>query len=733
MATRGVSMTIQYVAVDTTTNMGKTGDAANHTLRWVKDGTPAAPTNAPAEVDATNCPGIYKLTLTASETNCNIGTLGGKSSTANVAIIPITIQFERLPDAAPGASGGVPVIGQAPLTNLDAAVSSRADAAYYTSARAAKLDNLDATITSRASGADYTAARAAKLDNLDATITSRATAENVWNYGSRSLTNEVLVDMHQLLPDAPASGTTGEALKFASTRLDATVSSRADSAYYTAARATKLDNLDAAVSSRATAANVWGYSTRTLTGAVDVNMAQTLPANPTSNTVGEALKFADTRLDTAVSTRADAAHYTSARAAKLDNLDAAISTRATESGVWGHSSRSLTTAVDVNMSQSLPSSPGANTVGEALKFADTRLDATVGSRATESGVWGYTTRTLTGTVDLNMNQVAPANPTADTVGDAIKSAARMRFTESDDVYAWAVNESGGGGGTVNINMDQLLPTSPTSGTVGEALKFADTRLDATVGSRATEAGVWNYTTRTLTGTVNLNMNQSVPASPTANTVGDSMKSAARIRFTDSDDVYAWAVNESGGGGGGGGNGPYAVTITVYEGQTPLEGASVRLMLGAEDYSLVTNASGRCTFYVGAGTWRWRVAKPGYMGQSATVAISEDKQLNVSLEKVIVSPSPPGQTTGYAIVYDEQGAVEPGVTVYCRLVQLNVYGVVGDTQQRSAQSNQQGVVAFPGLVKGATYAFRRSNGVERVLRVPLDAGDTIELPPLMGKE
>jgi|GEM_PF-4701320 len=555
MATRGVSMTIHYVAVDATTNMGKTGDAANHTLRWIKDGTPLVPTNSPVEVDATNCPGIYKLTLTASETDCNIGTLGGKSSTANVSIIPKTIEFERLPDAAPGASGGVPVIGQPPLTNLDAAVSSRADATYYTSARAAKLDN----------------------------------------------------------------------------------------------------------------------------------------------------------------------------------LDAAVSTRATASSVWGHSSRSLTTAVDVNMSQSLPSSPGANTVGEALKFADTRLDATVSSRATAANVWGYTTRELTGPVNLNMGQEAPPNPTANTVGDAIKSAARMRFTESDDVYAWAVNASGGGGGTVNINMDQLLPTSPTSGTVGEALKFADTRLDATVGSRATEAGVWNYTTRTLTGTVNLNMNQSVPASPTANTVGDSMKSAARIRFTDSDDVYAWAVNESGGGGGGGGNGPYAVTITVYEGQTPLEGASVRLMLGAEDYSLVTNASGRCTFYVGAGTWRWRVAKPGYMGQSATVAISEDKQLNVSLEKVIVSPSPPGQTTGYAIVYDEQGAVEPGVTVYCRLVQLNVYGVVGDTQQRSAQSNQQGVVEFPGLVKGATYAFRRSNGVERMLRVPLDAGDTIELPPLMGEE
>ena len=107
MATRGVAMTIQYVAWDTSANAGKTGDAANHTLRWVKDGVAAAPTNTPSEVDATNCPGVYKLTITASEADCNVGTLCGKSATANVAIMPVTIQFERLPDAAPGASGGV--------------------------------------------------------------------------------------------------------------------------------------------------------------------------------------------------------------------------------------------------------------------------------------------------------------------------------------------------------------------------------------------------------------------------------------------------------------------------------------------------------------------------------------------------------------------------------------------------------------------------------------------------
>ena len=119
MAIYGESLTIQYIAWDTVNNAPKTGDASNHTLRWVKDGVAAAPTNSPSEVDATNAPGVYKVTLTATETQCWVGTLCGKSSTSGVVLMPITLTFERLPTAAPGASGGIPVIGSAPLTVLE--------------------------------------------------------------------------------------------------------------------------------------------------------------------------------------------------------------------------------------------------------------------------------------------------------------------------------------------------------------------------------------------------------------------------------------------------------------------------------------------------------------------------------------------------------------------------------------------------------------------------------------
>jgi hypothetical protein len=109
MATRGISLTVVYIALDSASK-GKTGDVANHTLRWLKDGTAVVPTNSPVEIDADNAPGAYKLTLTASECDCNIGWLVGKSSTSGVSIVPAKIEFERLPDAAPGTAGGVPTV-----------------------------------------------------------------------------------------------------------------------------------------------------------------------------------------------------------------------------------------------------------------------------------------------------------------------------------------------------------------------------------------------------------------------------------------------------------------------------------------------------------------------------------------------------------------------------------------------------------------------------------------------
>ena len=105
MAIRNRALTINFLAWDTAADAGKTGDAANFTLRLIKDGgAPAAPTNAVSEPDAVNLPGLYELALTADEMDADFIALGGISSTANVVIRPRFIETEQglLAEAAEG-------------------------------------------------------------------------------------------------------------------------------------------------------------------------------------------------------------------------------------------------------------------------------------------------------------------------------------------------------------------------------------------------------------------------------------------------------------------------------------------------------------------------------------------------------------------------------------------------------------------------------------------------------
>lgn len=114
MAIKGQSITISYRAWDTVANTWKTGDAANHSLSLVKDGgARAATTNAGAEIDATNMPGAYKVTLTATEMTANVIIPAGKSSTAGIVLVFSDIVTEQgvLPGGTtPAAAGGLPTV-----------------------------------------------------------------------------------------------------------------------------------------------------------------------------------------------------------------------------------------------------------------------------------------------------------------------------------------------------------------------------------------------------------------------------------------------------------------------------------------------------------------------------------------------------------------------------------------------------------------------------------------------
>lgn len=87
------SQKVTFLAIDTATNLPKTGDAANLTAYVSKDDGSVTVLNdtSAAELDATNAPGLYSFDLTQTETNADKLVFSGKSSTSGVRLVPITV------------------------------------------------------------------------------------------------------------------------------------------------------------------------------------------------------------------------------------------------------------------------------------------------------------------------------------------------------------------------------------------------------------------------------------------------------------------------------------------------------------------------------------------------------------------------------------------------------------------------------------------------------------------
>ena len=123
MLVKGTAFTISFYCYQRATGEGATGKAATLSSYISKDGgAPAATTNSPAEVDATNQPGIYSLSLTAQETNADNIVITTQSSQSGVEAQPIFITTEPAIPTASDVATAVNVSGA--LTSYGAAKTS---------------------------------------------------------------------------------------------------------------------------------------------------------------------------------------------------------------------------------------------------------------------------------------------------------------------------------------------------------------------------------------------------------------------------------------------------------------------------------------------------------------------------------------------------------------------------------------------------------------------------------
>lgn len=205
--------TVYYYCWNTVTCQPVTGDASNHSVYISKDGgSPAAAANSPSELSSQYMPGWYKIALTQTEFQCNSLIVVPRSTTENVACTVREFYTDR--------EHLIPIKAQTDKMtfndhNFIAAEIRGNDSGWYAP-----------------------------------------------------------IQMGQMLPTLPEAGTVGEALKFADTRLDAAMTSRAAPGDAMTLTSSERSSVASAVWSNTTrtltsfgtlVSDIWSHSTRTLT------------------------------------------------------------------------------------------------------------------------------------------------------------------------------------------------------------------------------------------------------------------------------------------------------------------------------------------------------------------------------------------------------------------------------------------------------------------------------------
>ena len=185
---------------------------------------------------------------------------------------------------------------------------------------------------------------------------------------------------------------------------------------------------------------------------------------------------------------------------------------------------------------------------------------------------------------------------------------------------------------------------------------------------------------------------------------------------------------------GAGAGAYTLTVTVNDGTDPLQNAIVRLTEGINTFFATTNASGVATFSVNAATYDVAITKDGYSFTPTTKVVSGTGSQTYSMTAVTITPSAPGQVTGYLTVYDEDGVIEADADVHIQQLQpVSGSGIAYDGTTRTETSGVNGVVEFSGMFPGGRYRLWRGTDENNAVKFTLaaNATDPVELSSIVG--
>jgi hypothetical protein len=187
----------------------------------------------------------------------------------------------------------------------------------------------------------------------------------------------------------------------------------------------------------------------------------------------------------------------------------------------------------------------------------------------------------------------------------------------------------------------------------------------------------------------------------------------------------------------GGSGARTVAITVRDSSAnPIQNATVRISRTGEAYVLQTNASGLATFSLDDATWTVAITATNFSFSPVSLVVSGNVTQTYTMTAAGggVTPSDPPFCTGYWVVYNVNGTVQAGaqVSLQASAPPVGSTGIVMEDAVRTGTADNNGVVQFSNLIKGATYiVYRTGSSRKFTVQVPTTAGNTAALGSIVG--
>lgn len=162
------------------------------------------------------------------------------------------------------------------------------------------------------------------------------------------------------------------------------------------------------------------------------------------------------------------------------------------------------------------------------------------------------------------------------------------------------------------------------------------------------------------------------------------------------------------GGGGSGTGARTVTITVNDGTTALQNATVRMTEGASTFTALTNVSGVAVFNLDDATYTVGITKSGYTYAGTTLIVNGTETATYSMTVVsITPPSNPSLSAIVVLCLDAAGQPEASVAIDIRIVTVpsGSQNIAYKGAKQTATSNVNGIAQFE-VVQGSVCEWKR---------------------------